>query len=179
MIKKELTLQKLDTVLIYLDSLQNPNSFREFYEMKDDLKKINPDYEEFELWIILDKLIKDEYVSTEVVYEKHINDNYIGDLKRHRFYITYEGKLFIQNKGYFKQQEDENKKSNKIEEEDKERRKHMTLMDEHQTKMARFQKYIVVATIVTGIYYFIELLKFFCHKIPCLFDLLNSLHVCK
>ena len=98
-----LTLHKLDTVLKYLDRIQKPNSFREFYEMKNELAKSGLLYEEFELWIIMDKLCKDDYVSTEAKHINYVGSNINGDLMEsqkldHRFYITYNGRMFIGKK---------------------------------------------------------------------------------
>ena len=96
-------LQKLDRILKYLATIQQPNSFREFYEMKKELAANNFQYDEFELWIIMDKLCKDKYVSTEAKYVNYVEANTeqkFTETQRldHRFYITYEGRMFIGKK---------------------------------------------------------------------------------
>lgn len=101
--KKILKCNKLDEVLKYLDTIQQPNSFREFSDMKKDLEKRNFDYDEFELWIIMDKLCKDGYVSTEAKYINSIESNKQDkfnetQILNHRFYITFDGKIFISKK---------------------------------------------------------------------------------
>jgi|GEM_PF-3553513 len=93
-------LKKIDEVLKYLASIERPNSFREFYEMKTELEKRGLQYDEFELWIIMDKLCKDNYVSTEDKNVNYIDENTKGESKdtqrtNHRFYITYDGRMFI------------------------------------------------------------------------------------
>ena len=73
---KKLTDNKnLDNVLKYLATIQQPNSFREFYEMKWELIQKGFDFDEFELWLIMDKLCKDDYVSTEAKYVNYIEPN--------------------------------------------------------------------------------------------------------
>jgi hypothetical protein len=91
---------KLDEVLKYLTTIQQPNSFREFYDMKKELAKRGLQYDEFDLWIIMDKLCNDGYVSTEEKYVNNVSQNIQGEFKEskrlnHRFYITYDGRMFI------------------------------------------------------------------------------------
>lgn len=93
-------IRKLDEVLKYFSTIQQPNSFREFYEMKTELEKRGLQYDEFELWIIMDKLCKDNYVSTEAKYVNYVDQNIRGEFQesqrlKHRFYITYDGIIFI------------------------------------------------------------------------------------
>lgn len=95
--------EKLDTVLKYLSTINQPNSFREFYEIKSDLLSLGLKYDEFELWIIMDKLCYDNYVSTEKKYVIHTNTTNVSEFKEtnrleHRFYITYNGRLFIKKR---------------------------------------------------------------------------------
>ncbi len=104
-------IKKLDEVLKYLATIQRPNSFREFYEMKKELAERGLHYDEFELWIIMDKLCKDKYVSTEAKYVNYVEPNKQGGFEEtqrlnHRFYITYDGRLFIKFGGYYQQEKD-------------------------------------------------------------------------
>jgi len=97
--------KKLDNVLKYLDKIQQPNSFREFDEIKKDFNENKLAYSEFELWIIMDKLCLDKYVSTEAKYINSVKQNIKGQFEttqilNHRFYITYNGKMFISKGGY-------------------------------------------------------------------------------
>lgn len=102
---------RLDNILKHLAAIQQPNSFREFYELKTELEKIELNYDEFDLWSIMDKLYKDGFVSTE---EKYINDIYqdiSGEFKvnqrlNHRFYITLDGRMFINSGGYHQKDND-------------------------------------------------------------------------
>ncbi|MDR3652597.1 MAG: hypothetical protein P4L34_06465 [Paludibacter sp.] len=102
---------KLDNVLKYLATIQQPNSFREFYELKEGLKKNGLEYDEFELWLIMDKLLKDELISTEEKYINIIEQNTSGEYvenKRlnHRFYITYAGRMFKNSGGFYQKEKD-------------------------------------------------------------------------
>jgi len=109
---------RLDNVLSYLATIQQPNSFREFYELKAGLEKNEFEYDEFELWLIMDKLLKDELVSTEEKYiniiEQSTSGEYVENKRiNHRFYITYAGRMFI-NSGGFKQKEKDIKSSRQL-----------------------------------------------------------------
>lgn len=150
----------LDLVLNYLgDNV----SYKRFEEIQKGI--IDKEVDETTLLLVLEKLINDGYVLKEVTA---MGNAMIGNYSMTYYKISFNGKVFSEEGGYKKQQEiisqqlklQEQETANLASE-----RKHQEALTE---ALKRYQFWIVLATVVAGIYYLVELLKYF-HILPSRF----------
>ena len=148
----------LDTLLRYL--LDNSNNSFSFIKNDDKLKsKFSQEVENDTLSSALLKLVKDEYVNSHL---KSVGFNSDESLKTVEHYnISFEGIFFIKNGGYENQIRMNKKKEN---ENIALQKKQFLLEDKHssyQFQLTLLTWVVVFGTVVAGIYYTIEVLKFF------------------
>ncbi|MFA6923876.1 MAG: hypothetical protein WC223_06440 [Bacteroidales bacterium] len=147
--------EKLDAVLNYLSNNgAKGESYNYYKDLLNYLSENKTDIPKDECPMIVNQLIEDGYVKC---YENEIIKG------TEQIKITFKGKYFI---GYVQQQNNkESEITTKLE--DKQ------MMVHYQIKMATIQKWIVRATVVTGIFYLIEILKIIYHHWNWLFSLFH------
>lgn len=144
-------LKILDALLTYLKDT-NHNTFQ---FIKSDVKNKSAFLKEIDdktLYSALLKLVKDDYVYED--FQK------IGTLNGNLYNISFEGLSFISEGGYVSRKErnqSQDKKLNDI----------AILQSFQQRWILRLTWIIGLGTLVAGVYYLIEILKFFCVLKAC------------
>lgn len=145
-------LEILDALLKYLKDT-NHNTFQ---HIKSDVKNKSAflkDIDDKILYSALLKLVKDDYVYED--FQK------IGSLSGNVYNISFEGIFFINNGGY----EKEHQNNQKAEIESAELKKRQFLLEEKhssiQGQIVFLTLIIAIGTLIPAVYYIIEILKFF------------------
>lgn len=146
-------LELLDIVLRYL---RNPKGLpiKTLDEITNDLNPIL-NAEQADIYLILNKLIKDEYIKDEWVDVREKNLPLGIEKSVLHYLITFEGKIFLDYPGgYVKQAEEQNAESirlEKIESDQKASRNQMNVLT----------AIIAAGTLIAAIYYGVEIYKEF------------------
>ena len=131
------------------ESLEQLDLFLNFFYAKKNLIPINN---------AIDELIKitnlEQGNVVMIIYKLETDEFLVRNKDEKQIMISFEGKLVKENGGYIKLQErNESERLKNIEDQ--------LRLENLQTKTASLQKWIVIATVVAGLYYLIQILKFF------------------
>ncbi|WP_183567579.1 hypothetical protein [Mucilaginibacter sp. SP1R1] len=147
---KNTLLQKLDSVLIYLEQQKQP-PIRSISEISRDLISLT---NESELLLILNKLISDGYAQFEDRQVVYVDEEGEYTSKIRYYIITFDGRFFILTSGYVKENKSISYNSAR-----------MDTLKVDQIKRDKSIKnltvWIAIASCIAGIYYLIEIYKEF------------------
>ena len=154
---KELkAIKQIDDVLTFMAIKENIV----FYTISDIEKKMGlPQSEQIELYLILNKLIRDGYVE---LFEKEYADTVFAKFTSQpeivrRYIITFEGRLHIENGGYHAKYRERLSKEKKDADQSIWVKNIETTQTEIQKKIKDLTFWIAFAAIISGAYYFLYL----------------------